>query len=419
MRFVKIVLVTGLVLGLVILAGVSILAVSGGSNDNLRKGLEQFFMDYTGRVATIETLGDAQFYPELVMAVRGVALRRTANDAEPQIRIDALQVRMRFWDAIFSRGRFSAFSFEGMRFAAGEIAPGALTIDTAGIEGEGPAAVFHGRGIYNGAPFEFSASLIAEGAAGGWLYRLGESSAATLALGDLQASARLAPIEGRSGVTIADLVVAEKKTGGRALVDGSGSVSAQEGVQIVSRGAAPAFTLALRFMPGAETDAAGGAVLVPHADAQEGFVGHILFPAPAAADFAPGGRVAVLASALRSLLVPQDKPAERLAGLGGRIGILAGPGRVDGGPFGGDFQCAAAQARVAGSAVTIDPVWVLREGADIGGAARYDLVAGGLSGGPGPVADRQALNGFAEAFGSDLRGCTDALRRWMAAGAGP
>lgn len=414
MAMVKALVIAVLIFGLLMLAAVSILALSGGNNDNLRKGLEQFFREYTGYVATIEALEKAEFYPDLVMDIKNLALRRTANDPEPTVRIARATVRMRFWDAIFSRGLFSEFTFAGVRVGLENGFPGAIVLDKAAISPDTDPPVFAGQGNFKGLPLSFEAGIERVNARRGPLYRLGASSTATLSVGGLRLSGILEPVKGRVGFGVPDLIVAEDGASGRILARGAASLTA-EGLVFEGAKSESPYRLKVYYNPGPE-GLTPERSLIPHPDAVEGIEGEMVWDRLDAADLSAGGRLAVLGERLRTLVTHGGN----LAGLSARMVLFSGPGEIPSGPFAGRFDCAGALAGVTGVLVTLDPVWIERTGqAPAQGKAQYALESQALSGGYGEVSGRAALGGFSDRLSPVSATCAAALRRWSGASATP
>lgn len=310
MRILKILFLSGVVLAALIFIGVSILSVSGGSNDNLRRGLEQFLTDYTGLVATIGTLEDAQFYPDLIMDARDVALRDTANDPMPDVKIGEIRVRMRFWDAILSRGAFREFTITSLATEPAAIFPVVLSFEKVSVETSEGRAGLTGKGSYDGRPLTF-------------------------------------------------------------------------------------------FLPLEVTGDRGGSVHAP----EKGGVPVFFFAAPEDA--------ATIAQTLRARLIPPGAPAPALAGLSARVAVLSGPGIVGEGPFAGKIRCAAALANMKGASAMLDPVWALRESAEMSGTGHYDLASGAFSVKEERPSDPAALAPFSGTFrDANLAECAAALESW-------
>lgn len=392
MRFIKMLFVSGLIFALMVFTSICILAVSGGNNDNLRKGLEQFLSDYTGRDATIETLENAEFYPDLLMDVRNIAFRRTANTPEPDIRIDALNIRMQFWDAIFSRGFLSGFSMKGLSVEPSPVLPGALTIKTAEIVMENGAAFLAGTGSYNHLPLSFRAGLEATQTSHATLYRLGDSSPVTLSIGSLDLAATLRPVPKERGFVAENLAISEKN--GRLLARGEASFTNGE-MKFSATGGETLFSIAL------------------HHDGEEnGFAGTVLLSQLSAEDLAPNGALGTLAAKAREIFVPQEKPKETLSDFSAKIALIGENGTIATGPFSGPVQCAATLATVKGTEVSFDPVWILRDKTDVTGTAQYDLETEKFSGKTGTSAKPETLKPFVSIFAKPNPDCKDALENW-------
>lgn len=392
MRFIKVLFVSGLVFALMAFTSICILAVSGGNNDNLRKGLEQFLSDYTGRDAVIETLENAAFYPDLVMDVRNIALRRTANTPTADIRIDALDIRMRFWDAIFSRGFLSGFSMKGLSVDSSPVLPGSLAIEKAEIVTENGAAFLTGTGTYNHLPlsFRFGLEMIATSSAA--LYRLGPSSPVKFSVGSLEISATLRPVPGTRGFIAENLEITEKS--GRVLAKGEASFTNGE-VTLSATGGKTIFSVSLR-----------------HDETGQGLSGTVLLSELSMEDLAPGGALGTLAARAREIFVPQEKPKETLSDFSARIALIGENGAISSGPFSGPVQCAATLTTVKGTEVSLDPVWILRDGKDVTGTARYDLETQSFSGQIGAIANPKTLEPFLPLFAKQSPDCKTALKRW-------
>lgn len=458
MRIVKGLLIAGLVFFLLGFLSICILAVSGGNNDNLRRGLEQFLTDYTGMSAIIDTLENAEFYPDLVMDVREVSLRQTPNTPDPGVTIGAIDVRMRFWDALLSRGLFWSFVMKDFHARPAAFLPGDLAIKTLEIvpqDAQHPVAALVLTGSYNGFPLSFQASLETVPVKRGLLYRLDDRSAIHLSIGTLDLSATLHPVSGKRGFSAENLEIRDHGAGqkgesGRLLAQGS--MSFLDGIFTLSVTSGETH-LALSMTRPVSEDARAETPEAPQKGKQAGAKPEKdLAPAPETAssktemskaaasktfdvvmtlsslsekDLAADGALGILAARSRAIFVPRETPKQALADISARIVMASGAGAIKSGIFSGPVQCAAAMAQMKGTLLSFDPLWIDRNGAAVTGTAQYDLETNAFSGKTGGSSDPKSLtpflsgasapsgmSGVSGVFGSDPA-CKAALGRGM------
>ncbi len=436
MRIVKGLFIAGLVFFLLGFLSICILAVSGGNNDNLRRGLEQFLTDYTGMSAIIDTLENAEFYPDLVMDVREVSLRQTPNTPDPGVTIGAIDVRMRFWDALLSRGLFWSFVMKDFHARPAAFLPGDLEIKTLEIvpkDAQHPVAALALTGVYNGLPLSFQASLETVPVKRGMLYRLEDRSAIRLSIGTLDLSATLHPVTGKRGFSAENLEIrnhgaGQKGEAGRLLAQGS--MSFLEGIFTLSVTGGDTH-LALSVTRPEPVEERGerreGAtpeknpVAKPTATASKTFDVVMAISSLSEKDLAADGALGMLAVRAREIFVPRETPKQALAEISAQIVMASGAGAIKSGVFSGPVQCAAAMAQMKGTILSFDPIWIDRNGTAVTGTAQYDLETNAFSGKTGGGNDPKPLIPFLSGA-SDMSGvsglagldpaCKAALGRW-------
>ncbi|NCC21049.1 MAG: hypothetical protein EOM26_01140 [Alphaproteobacteria bacterium] len=173
-----------------------ILSSIGGNSDPLREGLEQFFSQATGGYAKIEELNNMSIYPVAEIDFSGLTIGGGGGSA-PVLTLGRGVVSMRFWDVLLSRDYLVNFALENLRIAPGELGPGELFVEKAGIRNDdGETPFLFVDGSYNARPLYARFPLVEKpNRALGHLYAMDRSGGKfEVHIGDLFAQGSQAPM---------------------------------------------------------------------------------------------------------------------------------------------------------------------------------------------------------------------------------
>ncbi len=198
-----------LIFGVLVFLGTGILSRMGGTSDPLREGLEGFFSQVMRIPASIETLHEVQFYPNLLIDLEGLSYRKKP-DAPSVMSVGKVRIVMNFWDVVLHRGTIMDFELAELKADAGILTPKSLRISKLSISGEGEKAGLRGAGKYGGEDLDFKVSLeTLPGKTPEYprSYKLHNGGKFRLALGELAAAGTLSHPPRGQGILLNDLSV--------------------------------------------------------------------------------------------------------------------------------------------------------------------------------------------------------------------
>jgi len=142
-RFFKI----GLVLAALFAMSIVILAMIGGDNAALKKGIEDYLTQSFGIRAEIGVFNEMSFFPDLHLDIADITFRKKDRD-DPVFTVKTAEFTAGFFDMMFTRKRFKTLTLKNLNAEAGIFGEQNLVINTLSLqenEGERPALVLDGR----------------------------------------------------------------------------------------------------------------------------------------------------------------------------------------------------------------------------------------------------------------------------------
>ncbi len=114
----------------------TVMANLGGANDMYRSAVEEFVSEATGYPASVKTLNNMTFFPEVGFDFEGVELFESADNKASVGSAKKISIALSFWDMAFQTGKLSQLHIEGVEAQAGVFMDKAVNIELATIKEE-------------------------------------------------------------------------------------------------------------------------------------------------------------------------------------------------------------------------------------------------------------------------------------------
>lgn len=192
----------------------TVMANMGGSNENLKVAIEDFFTGTFGYTTHVGTLNRMSFFPTISMDIEDIQMN-PAGEADPVITIGRIDCAMGFWDVTFSTGKVKKFNIEDFSALPGTLLRQPVIIDRVGIEeDQGDLAFFGIHGRIGSYPVSFQADMRASGPSGKRKYIFAENRPFAAAAGDIGIEGTFARVNDSIEIGSFTLTMPEKILGG-------------------------------------------------------------------------------------------------------------------------------------------------------------------------------------------------------------
>lgn len=138
----------GLVLSVLFGVSLVLLSMLNGSNEALRKGIEDYLTQATGMRAEIQEFNAMSFFPDLALDAGDIVFRRDET-GPPAMTVGTAKFSAGFFDLMFSRQRIEILTIENLNAQPGIWGDRALVLETLALQKDGfdgkPGLVLKGR----------------------------------------------------------------------------------------------------------------------------------------------------------------------------------------------------------------------------------------------------------------------------------
>lgn len=201
----------------------SVMTMLGGKSDGYRNAVEAFLGGTFGGHAEIGTFEGITFFPSLSLKAENIRLLNA--DKKPVGRVGILDVKLSFWDVLFSNGRMQRLNVRDVALSEEITGHGPVAVTRAAIlqneqEGADTEYYFKSEGVWGNDPFSVYMEMERYGSAENPTFAFGQSRVLSAQLGDFALSVTMMDGSG-SSTFIKDLNVTEKD---RVLLRGDGEL---------------------------------------------------------------------------------------------------------------------------------------------------------------------------------------------------
>ncbi|MEM7651311.1 MAG: AsmA family protein, partial [Pseudomonadota bacterium] len=175
------------ILAVILFILLTVLSRLGGNSDVLKGSIEDYLTDATPYSASVTTLNNMNFFPDIIIDVQGVELREGADGTgEAAIRVEAAKVVIPFFDMLFSPGDFKDINVSNITARAGSLHAKPVTLEYLRLKDENENAGLELKGALGQTAFSGLVGVSASGASGKRTYSLGDEKSVNFDIGRLK-----------------------------------------------------------------------------------------------------------------------------------------------------------------------------------------------------------------------------------------
>lgn len=162
----------------------AVLANLGGSNDALKKSIEEFVAENTGYDAKVGKLNNMNFFPDIILDFENTEFFRRGQ-IDVVMTAQKVQVAFGFWDVMARTGKIKKMNIEGFRAMPEILTDKSVRVDSLAIVETENGPRMESKGLIGENPFSVSYSMESSGLGGGRNYRFGRERDLDITFGNV------------------------------------------------------------------------------------------------------------------------------------------------------------------------------------------------------------------------------------------
>jgi len=169
---------------------IGVLELTEQFKDPLRLGLQDYLSQTTGHNAEISDLVEIELFPDVLLAMKGVAIRDAKKPEKTLLKVGSAYLSLDFRSYFLNLNRYRLFEIKQMEIATGYLFPQKMALSYIGITDPTPAQsqpVFLIEGVYNTHPLLATAQMERMGRTVPFSYRFQSLFPVSFKLGPVEA----------------------------------------------------------------------------------------------------------------------------------------------------------------------------------------------------------------------------------------
>ena len=186
-RWLRTIIKIALLAAVLLFIVLTVLKNLGGADDTLKSGIEGYISEATGYTATVRTLNNVTFFPDISFDFEDLELWEDGVEYDPVALVGKIEFSTGFWDVLFGTGKIRGLYLKSAYARPGSFLDQAIAIKTLSIIETNSGEVFlEGEGAVGSNEVAVKVNIQPGGSPGRRKYKLTPDKGITLRYGPIK-----------------------------------------------------------------------------------------------------------------------------------------------------------------------------------------------------------------------------------------